>query len=132
MNRKARSNRRIDMRNLPTTLDWRIKAMTAVERVRAAEHRFSWSIGEDETAALAAADELQIATREAMTWLAATPCPDSKLWAEVARMLNACEELAAAAQRMAASPVVDSEDARGQLRQLLVVVDHYSHALDTW
>jgi hypothetical protein len=120
------------MREVPTTLDWHIKAMTALDRVRAAEHRFSWSIGEDEAAALAAADELQAATRDAMEWLAATPCPDAKLWAHVARMLNACEELALTAQRMAASPVVDSEDARSHLRDLLAVVDHHSQALDTW
>ena len=52
--------------------------MVELERVTAAERRFSQSITlNNEVTMLAAADELQAATRDATVWRLANPCPDS-------------------------------------------------------
>ena len=62
--------------------------------VSAAERRLSASISVNKITVLAAADELQAASTDATVWLTSNPCPDAKLRAHVAWMLNTCAEVA--------------------------------------
>ena len=62
-----------------TAEHWLIKATPVLQRVTGAESRFSVSMRLSEVAMLAAADELEAATREATRWMAAHACPDLEL-----------------------------------------------------
>ena len=81
---------------------------------------------------LAAADELQAATKDANCWLVGHPSPDERLWSHVAWSLNALTEVASKAQRAVTDPAVDREAAVVQLRYLLTIFDFQSEMLDTW
>ena len=116
---------------LPVSL-WRIRAMAVLERVMAAERRFSASIGVNEVTLLAAADELDAATRDATAWLAKNPCLDAKLGAHVASMLNSCTEVALVGQRAVSGPFAGSQGIMARLRGLLTVIDFHSEMLDAW
>ncbi len=120
------------MDDIPTTLQWRLKVTTVLHRVTAAERRFAASLRVNEITMLAAADELEAATREAETWLAANPCPDLKLGAHISWMLNTCVEVALTAQRAITDPYTDTETVMSRLRDLLVTIDFHAQTLDTW
>ncbi|MGO9855656.1 MAG: hypothetical protein ACLPYY_11510 [Acidimicrobiales bacterium] len=81
---------------------------------------------------LAAADELEAATRDATGWLTANPCPDVKLGAHIAWILTTCTEVSLAAQRAVTGPYAGTESVMGRLRELLTVIDFHSATLDTW
>jgi predicted secreted protein len=115
----------------PTSL-WRTRAMTVMQRVMAAERRFSASISVNEITMLAAADELAAATRDAKVWLKANPCPDAKLGAHVAGMLDTCTEVARVAQRAVTGPVAGSQGVMARLRDLLAVIGFHSAILTAW
>jgi hypothetical protein len=116
----------------PPADGWRMKAMTALQRVTAAEKRFSASIRINEVTMLAAADELEAATRDARVWLEANRCPDSKLGAHIDWMLSTCTEVALTAQRAVSGPFADSNDVMERLADLLTVVEFHSQTLDSW
>ncbi len=98
----------------------------------AAERRFSASVSVNEITMLAAADELEAATKDASVWMAANPCPNMKLGAHVAWMLSTCTEVALTAQRAVTGPFADVEGVMGRLGDLLAVIDFHSDTLDTW
>ena len=108
---------------------WRIKATAVLQRVAEVESRFSASMMVNEVAMLAAADELQVATWDAMLWTTVNVCPDVELGERVALMLNTCAEVALTAQRMI-DPSADSEEIIGRLGDLLAVIDYQSQTLD--
>ena len=123
----------MDQERIPTAQQWRLSAMAELQRVTTAERRFSASITlNNEIAMLAAADELQAATRDATVWRMANPCPDSKLGTHVAWMLTTCMEVAITAQRALTDSRVDTESAMGRLGLLLAVIDFHSQTLDAW
>ena len=116
--------------NTPIAL-WRIRAMAVLRRVMAAERRFSASIGVNKITMLAAADELDAATRDAMTWLAKNPCPDAKLGVHAA----AAEQLhrgRLVAQRSVTGPFAGGQGDMARLQDLLAVIDFHSAVLVTW
>lgn len=98
----------------------------------AAENRLSVSLEESETALLAAADELEAATREATAWLLARPCSDAPLGRHVSGMLNCFAEIALIVQRSITDPLADVEAAMAYVGDLLLVLDSHSQALATW
>ncbi len=81
---------------------------------------------------LAAADELQAATRDAMVWVTANPCPDPNLSDHMARMLSACAEVALSAQRAATDPVGEIHKTMGRVGDLLALIDFHLRTLDRW
>ena len=81
---------------------------------------------------LAAADELEAATRDATAWLTANPCPDVKLGAHIAWILTTCTEVSLAARRTLIGPYAGTESVMGRLRELLTVIDFHSETLDAW
>jgi hypothetical protein len=111
---------------------WRFRAKAALKRVMAAERRFSASISLSKVTMLAAADELDAATRDAKVWLQANPCPDAELGMHVAGMLSTCTEVALVAQRAVTGPFVGSEGVMVRLRDLLTVINFHSTVLDAW
>jgi len=121
----------MDQALTPVSL-WRIRAMAVLKRVMAAERRFSASISVNKITMLAAADELDAATRDATVWLTANPCPDAKLGVHVAEMLTTCAEVALVAQRAVTGPFAGSEGVMARLRDLLTVINFHSAVLDAW
>lgn len=117
--------------NTPLSL-WRIKAMAVLRRVLAAERRFSASIGANKITMLAAADELDAATRDATAWLAKNPCPDARLGVHAAGMLSTCTEAALVAQRSVTGPFAGSQGVMTRLQDLVTVIDFHSALLVTW
>jgi len=111
---------------------WRIRAIAVLQRVMATQRRFSESMRVNKVTMLAAADELDAATRDATAWLAKNPCPDAKLAAHVAWMLNACTEVALAAQRAVTGPFAGTQADMDRLRDLLTVIDFHSETFDAW
>jgi len=116
----------------PTAHLWLIRATGVLHRVTEAEHRFSASITVNKSTMLAAADELQAATRDATAWVRANPCPDPNLGDHIARMLSACAEVALSAQRAATDPLAEPEQAMGRVGDLLALIDFHLRALDLW
>ena len=78
---------------------------------------------------LAATDELQAATTDATTWLAAHPCPDEDLAGHVAHLLEACAEVVRTAQLATTEPWADTKLAMVRLGRLLGLIDYHSRAL---
>jgi len=111
---------------------WRIRAIAVLQRVMATQRRFSESMRVNKVTMLAAADELDAATRDATAWLAKNPCPEAKLAAHVAWMLNACTEVALAAQRAVTGPFAGTQADMDRLRDLLTVIDFHSETFDAW
>jgi hypothetical protein len=114
------------------SFQWRIRAMSTLHRVTAAERRFSASVRVNKVTMLAAADELEAATRDAKAWLAANPCPDRKFGAHVGWMLDTCVEVALTAQRAVTGPYADSDAVKARLGNLLAVIDFHAQTLDAW
>jgi len=111
---------------------WLIKAVPVLGRVTGAVGRFSASMRVNEVTMLAAADELEAATREATWWMVANACPGLDLGGRVTLMLNTCTELALTAQRAIAGPYADLQAAVGRLGDLLAIIDFHSQTLDVW
>ena len=128
---RSRKNR-LGMDKERTAEHWLIKATPVLQRVTGAESRYSVSMRLSEVAMLAAADELEAATREATWWMAANACPDLELGGRVAEMLNTCTELALTTQRAIAGPYADLEAVIGRLWDLLAIIDFHTQALDAW
>jgi hypothetical protein len=122
----------METERIPTAQQWRTKATVELDRVTVVGRRFSASTSVNEATMLAAADELQLATRDATAWLVANPCPDAKLGTHVAWMLKTCAEIALTAQRAVIDPSSDTEAVMGRLGHLLAVIDFHSEMLDAW
>jgi hypothetical protein len=115
-----------------TAQHWLIKATAVLQRVTSAESRFSVSIRVNDITMLAAADELEVATREATVWVGANPCPDLELGGRIALMLHTCAEVALTAQRTITDPAADTEAVIDRLGDLLAIIDFHSQTLDAW
>ena len=92
----------------PTAQHWLIRATKALRRVTNAESRFSASLSVNEVTMLAAADELEAATREAAVWVGANPCPDPEVGGRVTLMLHTCTEVAVTASGPSRAPTPTS------------------------
>jgi hypothetical protein len=103
-----------------------------LERVTAAERRFTVSLGVSDVTLLTAADELEAATEEATTWLIANPSPNQRLRSHVDWSLKTLTEVARRAQQAVTDPSVDTEAVTQQLRYLLTIYDFQSEKLDSW
>jgi hypothetical protein len=115
-----------------TTTAWHGRGGEVLGFVRAAERRLSGSLGLSDIMVLAAADGLSAATKAAMAWLAANPCPDPGLVLQMARMLNNCSEVALTAQRVETDPRSDTETVRSRIENLAAVIEVDALALDAW
>ncbi len=111
---------------------WLLKAAADLRRVTAAETRFSAAMSMNHVTMLAAADELEAATREAMAWMRGNPCPDREVGGRVGLMLSTCAEVAATAERALTDPCDDIEAVFGRLGDLLAIIDFHSETLKTW
>jgi hypothetical protein len=116
----------------PTAQHWLIKAAAVLGRVTGAERRFSTSMSVNDVTMLAAADELDAATREARVWVAANNCPDLELGGRVDLMLSTCAEVAVTAQRAITDPATETDLVIGRLGDLLAIIDFHSQTLDAW
>ncbi len=115
-----------------TEVEWRLKAMTVLYRVTAAERRFSASLRLNEVTILAAADELEAATRDALAWISSNQCPDARLGAHISGMLGTCAEVAATAEHAIAENPGDTAAVLGRLGDLMRVIDIDWEACDPW
>jgi hypothetical protein len=120
------------MSTQPTPHLWLLRATGILQRVTESEHRFSASITVNRNTMLAAADELQAATRDAMAWVTANSCPDPDLNDHVARMLSACAEVALSAQQAATNPLGETHKAMGRVGELLALIDFHLRTLNRW
>jgi len=116
----------------PAAEEWRTSAMVVLQRVTLAEQRFSAALHLNEVTTLAAADELEAATRDARVWVKANPCPDVKLGTHVTWMLNTCAEVALSTQRAVTDPSIESDEVMSRIGTLLAVIDFHSQTLDAW
>ncbi len=120
------------MEREPTPQHWLIRAWETLRRVTSAESRFSASLSVNEVTMLAAADELEAATKEATVWVGGNPCPDFELGGRVTLMLHTCTEVALTAQRAITDPGDDVEGVIGRLADLLAIIDFHAQTLDAW
>ncbi len=81
---------------------------------------------------LAAADRLSAATKVAMAWLIANPCPDSGLGVQTARMLNNCAEVAFTAQGLATNLQSNTVAVKSRIENLAAVIRVDARALEAW
>jgi hypothetical protein len=116
----------------PIADEWLDRAMTLLQRVTSAEQRFSGALHHGEVTMLAAADELEAATRDARVWVKVNPCPDLKLGTHVTWMLNTCAEVAQSTQRAIIDPRVEVQPVMDRISTLLAVIDFHSQTLDAW
>jgi hypothetical protein len=114
----------------PTTRLWFAKATTVLQRVVDADSRFSASMKANRVTMLSAADDLQMATRDATLWTTMNTCPDAELGERVALMLNTYAEVALTAQRANADTSMESEATIDRLEDLLAIVNVQSRMLD--
>ncbi len=120
------------MEKTHTTQQWLLAAASDLRRVTSAESRFSAAMSVNHVTMLAAADELEAATREASAWMAGNPCPDPELGGRVELMLSTCAEVAATAERALCNPTADIEAVFGRLGDLLAIIDFHTETLDAW
>jgi hypothetical protein len=111
---------------------WLLKAGADLRRVTNAETRFSAAMSMNHVTMLAAADELEAATREAMAWMAGNPCPDREVAGRVTLMLSTCAEVAFTAEIALTSSCPDIEAVFGRLGDLLAIIDFHSETLKAW
>ena len=122
----------ITMDKEPTAHHWLIRATAVLGRVTGAERRFSTAISLNDVTLLAAADELEAATKEAKVWVAANSCPDLELGGRVDLMLSTCAEVALTAQRAVTDPATETDLVIGRLGDLLAIIDFHSQTLNAW
>jgi hypothetical protein len=115
-----------------TTAEWRARGREVLRFVRSSERRLSASLRLNDVTILAAADELGAATKVALAWLAANPCPDSKLGQQVARMLSNCAEVALTAQRLATEPDSNHTATNNRMGNLAAVISVDTPMLEAW
>jgi hypothetical protein len=111
---------------------WRIKATVNLGRVNDARRRFAASLTINLVAIVAAADELAMASRDAMSWAAANPCPEPGLGERVSLMVSTCADVALMAHRTILDPSADAQDGFRRIRDLLAIIDFTSETLDSW
>jgi hypothetical protein len=116
----------------PTTKQWRLMVAPDLDRVSSAQRRFAISLSHGKAVMLSAANELDAATRDAMTWLTAHPCPDSNLGDQVAGLVNTCAEVADTSRCSVATPFADTHAVMTRLGALLGVIDRQVQKLDAW
>lgn len=116
----------------PIEHDWLINAGAVLRRVTTAETRFSAAMSVNHVTMLAAADELDAATNEALAWIAGCPCPDPDLGVRAAHLLNTCAAVALTAQHALTHPSGDIGALFGRLGNLLADIDFHSQGLDAW
>lgn len=116
----------------PSVKHWLIEAAPVLRRVSNAETRFSAAIRLNPITTLAAADELEAATMEAMVWMMDNHCSEVRLDSRVALMLNTCAEVARTAKQVITHPSGDLEAVVGRLVDLLANIDFRSQSLDAW
>ena len=114
------------------TQQWLLKAGADLRRVTNAETRFSAAMSMNHVTMLAAADELEAATREAMMWMAGNPCPDREVGGRVGLMLSTCAEVAFTAEMALTNSCTDIEAVFGRLGDLLAIIDFHSETLKAW
>ena len=114
------------------TQQWLLKAGADLRRVTNAETRFSAAMSMNHVTMLAAADELEASTREAMAWMAGNPCPDREVGARVGLMLSTCAEVAFTAEMALTNSAADIEAVFGRLGDLLAIIDFHSETLKAW
>ena len=115
-----------------TTQQWLLAATSDLRRVTNAETRFTAAMSVNHITMLAAADELDAATREATAWVAGNPCPDPELVGQVCLMLSTCAEVALTAERALTDPTADIEAVFGRLGELLAIIDFDSESFGAW
>jgi hypothetical protein len=115
-----------------TTQQWLLTAVPDLRRVTNAETRFSAAMSVNHVTMLAAADELDAATREASAWMSGNPCPDPELGGRISLMLSTCSEVAHTAERALTDPTADIEAVFGRLGDLLAIIDFHSETLSAW
>jgi len=115
-----------------TARHWLRQSATVLGRVTRAQRRLSASLRVNQVTMLAAADELEAATKEATAWMASNICPDGVLGSHVARMLNTCREVAHTAQRAITNPSTDTTAVLGRLAGLLAIINIQSQELHDW
>jgi hypothetical protein len=116
----------------PGATHWIIKAAPVLRRVTNAKARFSAAMNINRVTMLAAADELDAATMEAMVWVMDNHCSDLRLDSRVALMLNSCAEVAQTARRAMVRPSGDLERILERLVTLLAIVDLRPQSLNAW
>ncbi len=115
-----------------TAQHWLLRSAPVFGRVASARRRFSASLGVHEVPILAAADELEVATREARAWMEANLCPDRVLGSHAMRLLNTCAEVVRVAQRAITDSAIESQTVLGRLAGLLAVINIQAAELDDW
>lgn len=116
----------------PNVKHWLIEAAPVLGRVSSAETRFSAAIRLNPVTTVAAADELEAATMEAMVWMMDNHCSEVRLDSRVALMLNTCAEVARTAKQVITHPSGDLEAVVGRLVDLLANIDFRSQSLGAW
>jgi hypothetical protein len=111
---------------------WITEATPVLRRVTKAKTRFSAAMNLNQVTTLAAADELQAATIEAMLWVMDNHCSDVRLDTRVALMLNSCAEVAQTARRAIVHPSGDLNAVLERLVNLLAIVDFRPQSLSAW
>ncbi len=104
----------ITMDTEPAAGHWLIQAAAFLRRLTTAETRFAASMRMSRVTMLAAADELETATKEATGWMVGHPCPDAELGGCVALMLSTCTAIAVTSQRALIHPSGNIEAALGR------------------
>lgn len=118
--------------NPETTTAWRARGREVLGLVLAAERELSGSLRLNDATMLAAADRLSAATKVAIAWLAANPCPDSALGVQMARMLYNCAEVALTVQRLATNLQSNTAAVASRIENLAAVIRVDARALETW
>lgn len=118
--------------NDPRVKHWLTEAAPVLGRVSNAESRFTAAIRLNPTTTLAAADELEAATMEAMVWMMDNHCSEVRIDSRVALMLNTCAEVARTAKQVITHPSGDLEAVEDRLVDLLATIDFRSQSLNAW
>lgn len=115
-----------------TAQHWLLRSSAVFARVTSAQSRFSASLGMHGAPILAAADELEVATRDARAWMRANLCPDRDLASQAKLMLNTCAEVAHFAERAIIDGSIEPRTILGRLSGLLAVINVQARELDDW
>lgn len=116
----------------PSARDWIIRAAPVLRRVSHAKTRFSVAMHVNRVTMLAAADELQAATLDAMVWMMDNHSSDLRVDGQVSLMLHSCAEAAHTARRVITHPSGDLDAVLVRLANLLAAVDFGPQSLKGW
>jgi hypothetical protein len=112
-------------------VDWLAQAGPVLRPVLVSGRRVAESLSRNTVALLAAADELEAATRQATRWVARVICPDMRLEGEVATILNTCARMVEIAHEAIPGSTPDIGFAVDRIRDLVDIVDYHSETLGT-